>query len=236
MSELSYAALQSCQSCKTRAKTAFCALSENSLRAFDQISYPVTYPSHATLISSEQLCQAVFVLCSGRAKLSTAVRDGKCVMLRVAEAGEVLGLSSALSGRRYEITAETMSPAVVRILKREDFLKFLREHAEIHAFVLESVAREYEGALDSLRSLAWFPTATARVAQLLLHMCKASPDSQHEPRTKMAFTQEQIAEMTATSRETVTRLFTHLRREQIISLRGSDLIIRDRTALERLAC
>ena len=77
MSALSYAALQNCQNCKSRARTAFCALSENALQAFDEISYPVTYPSHATLIFSEQLCQAVFVLCSGRAKLSTAVRDGR---------------------------------------------------------------------------------------------------------------------------------------------------------------
>jgi CRP/FNR family cyclic AMP-dependent transcriptional regulator len=236
MSALSHAALDNCNGCKVRGKSAFCALSEKALNAIDEMSCPVTYPDHATLIAAEQPCQAVFVLCSGRAKVSTAVRDGKKVMLRVAGSGEVLGLSSVLAGKHYKVTAETMSPAVVRILKRDDFLKFLRDHAETSAFVLESLAREYENALDSLRSLAWFPTAAARVAQLLLHMCEEPRDSQHEARAKMSLTQEQIAEMTATSRETVTRLFTQLRREQIITLRGSDLIIRNRPALERLAC
>jgi CRP/FNR family transcriptional regulator len=236
MSALSDAALQSCHSCKLRGKSAFCALPEKALAAFDEISYPVTYPEHATLISAQQSCQAIFVLCSGRVKVSTALRDGKKVMLRVAGAGEVLGLSSILAGKHYEITAETMAASVVRIIKREDFVKFLRDHAETNAFVLESLAREYENALDSLRSLAWFPTATARVAQLLLHMCEKPQNAQQAPRAKMSLTQEQIAEMTATSRETVTRLFTQLRREQIISLRGSDLVIRDRPALEKLAC
>jgi CRP-like cAMP-binding protein len=42
--------------------------------------------------------------------------------------------------------------------------------------------------------------------------------------------------MTATSRETVTRLFSQLKRDRIISIRGSDLIIRDRMALEKMAC
>jgi CRP-like cAMP-binding protein len=41
--------------------------------------------------------------------------------------------------------------------------------------------------------------------------------------------------MTATTRETVTRLLAQLRRKRVISIRGSDLIIRDRKALERLA-
>jgi CRP-like cAMP-binding protein len=41
--------------------------------------------------------------------------------------------------------------------------------------------------------------------------------------------------MTATTRETVTRLFSQLRRDHIISISGSDLVIRNRAALERLA-
>jgi CRP/FNR family transcriptional regulator len=187
------------------------------------------------LITAEQPCQAVFILCKGRAKLSTASREGKKVMLRVANAGEVLGLSSILEREKYDIFAETLSPALVRVAKRQDFLDFLRRNSIIHAHMLEALGREYQTALDSLRSLAWFPTATARVAQLLLHICEPESKPQRETKAKLLLTQEQIAQMTATSRETVTRLLAQLRRERIITIRGSDLIIRNRAALERLA-
>ena len=41
--------------------------------------------------------------------------------------------------------------------------------------------------------------------------------------------------MIGTSRETVTRLFTELRKWQIVHLKGSTLLIRDKAALELLA-
>ena len=225
------AAVESSLSSKSRNN--FCTLSLEASKSLEQISYPVTYPEHAELIAADQPPQAVFVLYSGRAKLSTASRDGKQVMLRVAEAGEVLGLSSVISGTGYDITAKTLSTSVVRVLRREDFLAFLQNFTETSAFVLDALAREYQNALHCLRSLAWFPTATARVAQLLLQIAAEAESA--ERGAKLALTQEQIAQMTATTRETVTRLLAQLRRERIIALRGSNLVIRDRRALERLA-
>ncbi|HZP63914.1 MAG TPA: Crp/Fnr family transcriptional regulator [Terriglobales bacterium] len=215
-------------------ETFLSGLPPEALKVLLDISYPVGYPEHALVISEDQPCQAVFMLHSGRAKLSTKSRDGKRVMLRIASPGEILGLSSVLLGVGYDITAETLARSVVRVTKREDFLDFLRSYADLSCSLLAPLASEYEAALDSLRSLAWFPTATARVAQLLLHMCEERKDS--EAKAKLLLTQEQIAQMTATSRETVTRLFSQLKRDRIISIRGSDLIIRDRMALEKMAC
>ena len=229
------ATLPNCKSCKLRDQDAFCNLPQEALETLDQISYSVNYPEHALLISADQPCQAVFLLCSGRAKLSTASRDGKKVMLRVALSGEVLGLSAVLAGSSYDILAETLSPATVRVMKREDFLDFLRRFNQTNPHLLRALGNEYQTALHSLRSLAWFPTATARVAQLLLNVCAEGNGSNREDKAKLLLTQEQIAQMTATSRETVTRLFTQLRRDRVIAIRGSNLIIQDRAALEKMA-
>lgn len=228
--------IENCQACKLRSERAFCNLSPQALHVLDQISYAVGYPEHAVIFTADSTCQGVFLLCAGRAKLSTASRDGKQVMLQVAGAGEILGLSSVLNGGRYEVIAETLSPAVIRLMKRDDFAEFLRRFPEISFRLLEALGQEYQVALQSLRSLAWFPTATARVAQLLLHICEDVDERKPQARTKLLLTQEQIAQMTATSRETVTRLLSQLRRERIISIRGSDLVIRNRAALEQMAC
>jgi CRP/FNR family transcriptional regulator, cyclic AMP receptor protein len=227
--------IENCQACKFRSEYAFCNLSSAARRSLEQISYEVTYPEHAILFAADSPCQAVFLLCAGRAKLSTAARDDKKVMLRVAIVGEILGLSSVLAGSHYEVSAETLSPATVRIMKRGDFAEFLREFPETSFPVLQALGQEYQVALQSLRSLAWFPTATARVAQLLLHISEEHCKASREAKVKLLLTQEQIAQMTATSRETVTRLLAQLRREHIISIRGSDLLIRNRAALEKMA-
>lgn len=227
--------LAGCASCKLRNADAFCHLNIEALRALDDISYSVLYPEHAVLFSEGQPCRAVFILCSGKAKLSTCSRDGKKVMLRLAQAGELLGLSSALADLTYDVSAETLAPAEARVLKREDFLRFVEGFPSVHPHMLEILSKEYSAGLESLRSLAWFPTARARIAQLLLQLCANGNGPRPESHTKLVLTQEQIAEMTATSRETVTRMMSELRRSRVISLRGPDLVIRNRTALERLA-
>jgi CRP/FNR family transcriptional regulator len=228
--------IESCTACRLKDKTAFCNLSAEAVRELDEISYSVSYPEHALIFTADTPCHGVFLLCAGRAKLSTASRDSKKVMLRAAGAGEILGLSSVLAGSHYEVTAETLSPSIVRTMKREDFLRFLRTFPETSFPLLNALGQEYQVALQSLRSLAWFPTATARVAQLLLHISEEERRLERGGKVKLLLTQEQIAQMTATSRETVTRLLSQLRRERIISIRGSDLEIRNRAALERMAC
>ena len=55
-----------------------------------------------------QAPRGIFVLCKGRVKLSICASDGKTLILKIAEAGEVLGLSAAVSGAPYELTAETV--------------------------------------------------------------------------------------------------------------------------------
>ena len=228
--------LEGCTSCRLRGEHAFCNVTSVALHLLDQLSYAVTYPQRVILFSQEQPCRGVFILCSGKAKISALARSGKPLMLRIAEAGEVLGLSAAISGRTYDVTAETLAPSQIRFMKREDFIEFLRNSPESIAKVISALGHEYEQALDSLRSLALLDTATARVAQLLLKLClEGKNGNQEKLSAKFLLTQEQIAQMTATTRETVTRLLAQLRRQRVISIRGSNLIIRDRKALERLA-
>lgn len=227
-------ALAGCSTCSQRTQHAFCNLSQEALQSLDQVSFAFPYPERAVLFSENEPCRGVFILCSGRAKLSTASRSGKVLLLRTAEAGEVLGLSSALSGTNYDLTAEIVAPATVRFVKRQEFIHFLQTFAEGNQQVIRALTQEYEKALDRLRTLAWLSTATARVAQLLLHIGSDGKGSRRH-KDGVPLTQEQIAQMTATTRETVTRLLVQLRRDRIISLRGSDVVIRNRAALQRLA-
>src|SRR5271169_5746543 len=120
----------SCFSCELRPDRLFCDLPSDALRAFDSIKGATHYARGATLFAEGRQPRGVFVLCNGRAKLSICSENGKRQMLRVAGPGEVLGLSSTLSGRPYELTAETLDACQVVFIRRKDLLKFLREYRE----------------------------------------------------------------------------------------------------------
>ena len=229
-----FGVVDGCASCARRGDIAFCNLPSEILTELDQMSYAVMYPQQVLLFSEGQPCRGVFLLCSGRAKVSTS-RAGKPLMLRVAEAGEVLGLSAVFSSMTYEQTAQTLAPSVVRFVKRDEFVQLLGRSAEALTNVMRALSREYLQAVKSLKNLALLNTASARVAHLLLSIGAEGGEEGNGKAAKLLWTQEQIAQITATTRETVTRLLLQLRRDRVISIQGSNLIIRDRQALKKLA-
>jgi len=103
--------IESCLTCKMRSDRIFCDLPTASLQSFEASSMPPLYPKGAVLFVEGQAPRGIFVLCKGRVKLSICATDGKTLILKIAEPGEVLGLSATVSGKPYELTAELSTRA-----------------------------------------------------------------------------------------------------------------------------
>jgi len=176
------------------------------------------------------------VLCRGRVKLSLSDSDGKTLIMKIAEPGEVLGLSATISGQPYELSAQTIDPCQVNYVKRDDFLRFLKDHGDACFNVAKELSEKYNNTCHELRSLGLSHSAGERLAKLLLEWISKNGDaSKPEPRLKLPLTHEEIAQMIGASRETVTRLFAGWRNRQIVQGTGSTLVIRNKTTLHRIA-
>ncbi len=226
--------IESCVTCKLRADKIFCNLPTQTVQALEAIKYTTAYPKGAVLFVEGQAPRGVFILCRGRVKLSICSSDGKTLILKIAEAGEVLGLSASVSGKPYELTAETLDPCQVNFVKREDFLRFLREHNDVCLRVAEQLSEKYNTACHEIRSLGLSHSAAEKLAKLLLEWSVKNGGARQPDRMKLTLTHEEIAQMIGTSRETVTRLFADFKKRQLIQLKGSTLVIRNRAALEGL--
>ena len=224
--------VENCVTCRLRADKIFCNLPTQTVQALEAIKYTTAYPKGAVLFVEGQAPRGVFILCRGRVKLSICSSDGKTLILKIAEAGEVLGLSASVSSKPYELTAETLDPCQVNFVKREDFLRFLREHNEVCLKVAEQLSEKYNTACHEIRSLGLSHSAAEKLAKLLLEWSAKNGGSRQPDRMKLTLTHEEIAQMIGTSRETVTRLFADFKKRQLIQLKGSTLVIRNRPALE----
>jgi CRP/FNR family cyclic AMP-dependent transcriptional regulator len=200
--------IENCLTCKMRVEHIFCDLPATALQAFENIKYATAYPKGAVLFVEGQSPRGIFVLCKGRVKLSICSTDGKTLILKIAEPGEVLGLSASVSGKPYELTAETVDPCQVNFVKREDFLRFLRENSDACLRVAEQLSGKYNSVCREIRALGLSHSAAEKLAKLLLEWSARNGEAaKAEPRLKLALTHEEIAPMIGTSRETVTRLF-----------------------------
>src|SRR5947209_17826638 len=121
---------ENCLLCKLRQNGFFCDMPKSALEEMEKVKYASAYPQAAVLFVEGQAPRGVYLICSGRVKLSTTSRDGKTLILRIAEAGEVLGLHATVSGKAYELTAESLQPCQLDFLRRDDFLKFLQNQGD----------------------------------------------------------------------------------------------------------
>jgi CRP/FNR family transcriptional regulator len=213
----------------------FCELPEDLLKEFEALKYATVFPKGAILFVEGQAPRGVFMICSGRLKLSTCSSDGKALITQIAEAGEVLGLSAVISGKPYEVTAETLAPCHINFIKREDLLEFLAGNGTACLRVAEHLSKNYHHAYEQVRSLGLSHSAGEKLAKLILEWCERSgKQTDRGINIKLTLTHEEIAQLIGSSRETVTRLLGDFKNKQIIYLKGSTLIIRKKDALESM--
>jgi CRP/FNR family transcriptional regulator len=225
--------LDNCLTCSVREEHLFCNLSIHAGQRLNEIKSTAVYPKGAMLFIEGQQPRGVFVLCAGKAKLSTSSREGKTIITKLSDSGDVLGLNSVISDRPYEVTAEMMEPGQANFIPRESLLQFLKDHGEVALRVAEQLSRNYYTAYEEIRTLGLATSPSEKFAKLLLSW---SPKAANGDGTqvKLTLTHEEIAEIIGTTRETVSRLFSEFKRKQLLQLKGSTLIIRNRPALEKI--
>jgi CRP/FNR family transcriptional regulator, cyclic AMP receptor protein len=226
--------VESCLNCHLRSRNFFCDLSQHSLEAFNKVKHAAVFPEHAVVLVEGQNPCGIFVLCQGRAKLSTTSRDGKTLIVRIAEAGEILGLHAVVTGGRYELTVETMQPCQLDFVGREDFLRFLAEHADASLHATQHLARDCSDSYGVVRTIGLSHSVSERFARFLLETAADGEVSNGTVRVRLAMTHEEISQLVGTSRETITRLLSEFRKNAMAELKGSTLIIHNHPALKNL--
>ena len=178
--------------------------------------------------------RGVFVLCAGKVKLSTSSREGKTIITKISESGDVLGLNSVVSNHPYEVTAEMMEPGQANFIPRDSLLQFLKENGEVALRVAEQLSRNYYTAYEEIRTLGLATSPSEKFAKLLLSWSTKGIPENGSAQVKLTLTHEEIAEIIGTTRETVSRLFSEFKKKQWLQLKGSTLVIRNRPALEKI--
>ncbi|HUI42770.1 MAG TPA: Crp/Fnr family transcriptional regulator [Terriglobia bacterium] len=225
----------SCENCSQRGDQFFCNLPKPELKAFESIKYTSGYPKGAVLFVEEEAPRGVFVVCKGRVKLTMTSIDGKTMILRIVGPGEVLGLHAVVSGEAYQSTAETMEPCQFDFVRREDFLRFLRDHAEASIHAAQQLSGNYQAACAQIRSLGLTHSASGKLAKFLLESSAAGQVTKQGTRMRLTMTHEEIGQMIGASRETVTRTLGQFKQRQVVAQNGSMMLIQNRAALETYA-
>lgn len=226
--------MSKCATCPNASDYAFCNIGTEARRFLEANSVQMEYPRGSVLFREGDLPTAIYVLCAGKVKVSVSSQEGRTMILRLARSGDVLGLSAALAGGEQETTVEALEPVRARVLHLNHLTRMMQEYSEVSLGAAKSMARDYRAAFEEARLVALPSSPAGRIARLILDWADEARRNS-SPFVTMSLTHEEVASMAATTRETVTRTLSRLRKENVISTRGVALTVLQPSALERMS-
>ena len=188
-------------------------------------SAPASYPVRSVVFMEGQDSVGVWLLCSGRVRLCRSSAAGKNVTLRMAHAGEALGLSAVLAHDSLRMAAQTAEPCTLAFLDRTHLFRLINnpQNPEMACLVMEALSREVQATYSCAGDLMLARSARTRIARILLST--ASED---------LHSHLQISELAGCSRETVTRLLGRMQREGLIAYEDGKLYLLDEAGIQAI--
>lgn len=222
-----------CCECGIIKDTVFSGLNRSQLDRLDQAMRSALYPKGAVIFFEGDMPRGIYCLCSGRVKLLRSSEDGKATIVRIADPGDILGAVPILANKPHDVTAEALEPCLLKHMAKDDFLRFLKENNAISLRLAEKLSCELYRAYARVVDMGCKVAAMTRLARLLHELSNTHGEkSARGIRIKVLLSQEEIAQLIGTSRETASRLLAELARSGIIAIKSRSILILNRTDLE----
>lgn len=180
----------------------------------------------------DEFAHHIFFLMEGRVKIGAYGEGGKEITKAVLTNGEVFGELSLIGEEKRRDFAYAMEKTTVCIISLEEMKSLMREYSGLQLFLMKIMGNRVLEMEQRLESLVFRDSRTRIIEYLLSLVKKRGQRVGYEVLVRRFFTHQEIANLTATSRQTVTTVLNELRSKNILTFNRKRLLIRD---MERLA-
>ena len=205
--------------------TLFEALNDEELDALSDVALSRVFPKDRVVIMAEDEGDTLFVISRGQVKVSIVSEDGREVILSILAEGDFFGEMSLLDGHPRSANVTTMQETDLLMVRRADFLRLVMNTPQIAIKLLSVLAGHLRKTDRKIEGLA-LSDVTGRITQTLLQLAEdqgvPSPDGvliRNRP------THQDLANMSGTTRETVSRVLKRLENQGYIVHKNKDLLI-----------
>lgn len=180
----------------------------------------------------EEHSDKIYFLTSGRVKIGTYSENGKEITKAILTKGEVFGELSLLGEVKRRDFACAMEDTSACILTVDEMKDLMRDHSMLNLFLMRVLGSRVLDMEKRLESLV-FKDSRSRIIQLLVDLThKKGQRVGYEHVVRKFLTHQEIANFTATSRQTVTTVLNDLRNQNLIAFNRRRLLVRDLDKLE----
>lgn len=176
----------------------------------------------------------LYLVATGKVKLMRHAGSGREVVLDILQGGEYFGNLSTIGGRGYTETAIAQTDCCILHISAANFEKILSVHPDVTIKVLKAVGQRLEEYQDVIKQLSVY-TADQRIAATLLRLAhKLGEQKQKGVLIQLPFSRQDLAAMTGTTIETVSRVMSRFAAEGWVSTGRRWVSINDLERLEQI--
>lgn len=212
----------------------FHGLSEDQLLEISRLLFERSYNKGRIIFMEGEPGEAVYILKAGLIKLTKRLEDGREHILHFVNPGEVFAEVVLFEGGNYPATAEVQEASVIGVLRNQDIERLLSSHPNMAVEMLRIMSKRLRTAQEKIMNLALHDTSR-RLAFTLLKM--AEDHGVRHPRgilINFSLTNQEFANLTGTSRETVNRMLNSFKRAGAIDIERQQIILTNKNKLEDL--
>ncbi|NRA51028.1 MAG: Crp/Fnr family transcriptional regulator [Phaeodactylibacter sp.] len=181
----------------------------------------------------DEYADRMFFITEGRVKVGTYSDQGKEVTKAIIGPGEVFGELSMIGEDKRHDFAYAMEDTRTCVMTVDDMQGMMREHSALSLFLMRTMGSRMLEMENRLQSLVFKDSRTRIIDYLIGLVHKKGQRVGYEMLVRKFLTHQEIANLTATSRQTVTTVLNELRNKEILTFNRKRLLVRDMEALEK---
>ena len=158
--------------------------------------------------------------------------DGKEQIIRFAQPGDLIGFRSVLSNELACTTAEVLDDAVTCYFPSETLIHLVKNNGNFSIELMQITCRELGEANAYITDIAQ-KTVRERLAEILIHL-KNDFGLDENNVLQISLTREELANIVGTATESVIRLLSEFKQDELIELNGRKIGILDEAGLIRI--
>jgi CRP/FNR family transcriptional regulator, cyclic AMP receptor protein len=211
----------------------FNGIPDEMLDEIVEVSTVTEFPRQGVICHEHDNGTSLFVILEGLVKVSLVRGDGKEAILDLLSPGNFFGEMALLDNRPRSASVIAMKSTKVIILTRADFMELVCNRPQIMNNMIVAIASRLRKANQKIANLA-FLDAIGRVSDVLLGIAEEHGEEADEGIiVRNRPPHEQLGNMAATTRETVTHCLATLEKRGYVLSNGRDLIIYSLDDLKR---
>lgn len=212
----------------------FSNLSESDLISVNQLFHEKGFEAGEYIYFSEDPAQHLYIIAEGRVKLLRHTGGGKDVLLELLVPGEFFGSLSAQDDAIYPDTAQAQTAVCALTISSDDFRKILKNYPPVTIKVLDEISSRLQSAHETIRQLSG-QSAEKKISYILLKLAqKLGQPRQDGLLIQTPLARDDLAEMTATTPETASRVISQFQKEGWIATGRQWIAIQNDAALRSL--